>query len=193
MLVEVNGKVYRRVSNITESICTDEINSAYNKKRIKLGLCSEPRGTYEEVTYFKTNREYWEWLLEGNKVCPIESPNDTILYMREDVLYLYNNNMEFEITINYNIPYMYKPYIEPSWYTNIPEKGIFCWVNNFHNDRKDYIALIKEYDITRDNKFVEFRSEARVVAFKFATPLTKEELLERCYASLTDRDFERSR
>ena len=188
MLVEVNGKVYRKVSHLKANAGTKQINyvesakslyqqihKAHEKKRSKLGICPELINVYEEVIYFKTTREYWEWLLvEGNKVCPVESQNDAILYMREDVLYLYNNSTEFATTIDYNISYKkYKPYLKPNWYTNIPKQGVFCWVGNFHNDRKDYIALIKEYDLTRENKFVNFRSEAKIIDFKFATPLTK--------------------
>lgn len=197
MLVEVRGKVYRKVSDLKETAGTEQISyeeddnclyqqihNTYTKKMTALGLFPKLINFYEEVTYFKTIREYWEWLLvEGNKVCPVIKSQDTvILYMREEVLYLYNNNREFATTIDYNISYKkYMPYIEQKWYTNIPEQGVFCWVNNFHNDRKDYIALIKEYDAGRDATFIEFRSEAKIIAFKFATPLTKEELLERCY------------
>ena len=200
MLVEIEGKVYRRIKEKELHSCTGCIaDSEYTDNRTS--LCSAIQDTcgsfscdsnpdtleagfiYEEVTGFNNTKELWEWLLAGNKVEYRNGiKNNTIVYMENGTVYLSN---EYQLKAPYQLVY-YSSYIPVSittteWYDDIPEQGIFCWVHDYHKDRKDNISLIKEYDSTRENKFINFRSEARIVSFYFATPLTQEELLERCY------------
>ena len=192
MLVEIGNKVYRRIDEIEVQSCKGCVadgNTTLCEAIIdKFGAysCDSDKNTYEvskiyeEVDRFKSTREMWEWLLAGNKI-----RNSTNLYYYYITMHpdgnLYKHQNDYISRLDIFDYSLYKPYIEPEWYEAIPEQGVLCWLHDFHSDRKDHVALVKEFDDSRENKFVCFRSEARIVDFKFATPLTKEELLERFY------------
>jgi len=201
MLHEVDGKVYRKIKEQARHSCTGCVASEPDKEISSLcELIQETCGRYvcdvdhdtgehgyifEEVTGFNSTRELWAWLIDGNKVKYKSNlyliPEDRVVFLENDMLYSTTGDRKTKYHLNlYN---MYVPAIitTPEWYDNIPKQGILCWVHNYNKDRKDSISLIKEYDSTRENKFVNFRSEVRITAFGFATPLTEEELLERCY------------
>lgn len=187
MLYEINGKVYRKVEELEKYSCKGCVadNDSYLCHNIldtagKLAcdyddLAGIEGKIYEEVDTFKSTKEMWEWLLNDNKVINVRT--NTIIFMKGDNLYTESYGELKKVGISDCS--IFKPYVSSEWYNNIPEKGIFCWVHDYQSDRKDYIALVIEFDPSRAKTFVCFRSEARIVDYKFATPLTKEEVLER--------------
>ena len=61
---------------------------------------------------------------------------------------------------------------EPEWYENIPEHGVLCWVDDINETARNIIERITF--VVNEHEFYRFRS--RETIWKYATPLTNEEI-----------------
>ena len=72
-----------------------------------------------------------------------------------------------------NLKFRRKPK-EPEWYENIPEHGVLCWVSDIDESLKNIIERITF--VVNEDDFYRFRSSE--TRWKYATPLTNEEIEE---------------
>ena len=115
---------------------------------------------------FNSVEEIFIWLVNGNKVQNIISTERYSLvsfpYAAKDTI--------LELWIKYTEPKVV------SWFDKITEKGVFCWVfdEETSENQVKYLNLVTTYD---PKLFYPFR--VGDFGYKYAVPLTKEELLER--------------
>jgi hypothetical protein len=141
---------------------------------------------------FKTWIELSKWLMEGKLVTEEHFPNlrykligDNIHYVHKDNIGVIDVYYHIDVTtfsVNYffetvSLSSIYK--CEPTeWFTDISEAGVFCWVSTFEHipssKEECYIDCIHYY--YGDGYSKPFSGDS---TWKYATPLTKEELLER--------------
>jgi len=115
---------------------------------------------------FNSVEEIFIWLVNGNKVQNIISTERYSL-------------ASFPYAAKDTILELWIKYIEPkvvSWFDKITEKGVLCWVfdEETSENQVKYLNLVTTYD---PKLFYSFR--VGNFGYKYAVPLTKEELLER--------------
>jgi len=67
---------------------------------------------------------------------------------------------------------------EPKWHDNTPEHGVLCWAGNYPPISKtaNTLRVIIEYDYSRLESFIMYRSEAQTASWRYAFPLTNKEV-----------------
>jgi hypothetical protein len=119
----------------------------------------------------KSTAECYKALLGGEKL-KNKSFRDKSFYVYLNDGILMNNRGEEDL-FYFNVPELWEIYEEPKWYENIPEGGVLCWVSDTKKDDEECIAAICHHNEKVNNSYTELDVE---VGWKYATPLTKEEI-----------------
>ena len=122
-------------------------------------------------------------LLDG---CVLVSDIGSLMELIDGKLFLNGKVTSSSSYINLSeesVPF-WKVYKRAEWYENIPMQGIFCYVYDSINKSEDsLITLVESYDKKLEHPFKLKNSNFH---FKFAMPLTKEQVLRHCMEALED-------
>lgn len=131
---------------------------------------------------FKSVKEFAEALLEGKEFTFSKQFRHHDRYGR---IFFFKDGFKWrdidhpiEDEMNQSDFYTYhkvEEYKKPHWHDNIPEQGILCWVKDSPLE-KARLGLVFDYNPNRLDPYSTAFS-----AFKFATPLTLEEVKQFTY------------
>lgn len=122
---------------------------------------------------FTNQSDIFTHLLAGGK---LKHDNiDAIVYLNDGVLVSRKGDVEIPTYFGFFNPRLWHSYEEPNWYDNIPAQGVLCWVSDASPEHRTYLAVIKD---KRKSGFSELDDG---LSWKFATPLTKEEVQKLIY------------
>jgi hypothetical protein len=124
----------------------------------------------------KSTAECYKALLDGERlICKDEFTTSKPIRIADNGQVIIEDTKRFHKIIYpaFEHPEKWEIYEEPKWYENIPEDGVLCWVSDIKKDDKECIAAICHHNEKVNNPYIELGAG---VGWKYATPLTKEEI-----------------
>lgn len=125
----------------------------------------------EQESDFKTDKEVYEWLLDGGAIDQKDIPVYAKLYEGNRTWFNKDTNEETISSVLHLHAIHYRKY-NPTvpWYESITEQGVLCWVWNTKEEKKE---------ITVVNSFVKelwHKYRTKSSSFVHAVPLTDQEI-----------------
>lgn len=123
----------------------------------------------------KNIKEIMEALIKGEKIGSYSWDENEYVYLDKDGKLMDEELNEISIS---ELPEAAEAYIwsEPEWHENIPEHGALCWVSHRNPGNRGLVGIVTRYD-SYDESYTLKSGDY----IKYATPMTKEEMLKFCH------------